>query len=168
MSDPVCLGIDVARDDLEVAVYPTDEGWRVPNTPAGHARLIPLGADPPPRPPGAGSHGRLRAGRGRGPVRGRAAGGREQSAPGARLRPQPQHPGQDGPRGRAGAGALRGRGPTAAPPAPLGRQSRTARPGHPPAPTPDGSGRRAAAAPAGVARGPGRHRCPTWPGSPSA
>ena len=40
MSDPVCLGIDVARDDLEVAVYPTDEGWRVPNTPAGHARLI--------------------------------------------------------------------------------------------------------------------------------
>ena len=40
MADPVCLGIDVARDDLEVAVYPTDEGWRVPNTPAGHARLI--------------------------------------------------------------------------------------------------------------------------------
>ena len=40
MSDPVCLGIDVARDDLEVAVYPTDAGWRVPNTPAGHARLI--------------------------------------------------------------------------------------------------------------------------------
>ena len=40
MADPVCLGIDVARDDLEVAVYPTAEGWRVPNTPAGHARLV--------------------------------------------------------------------------------------------------------------------------------
>ena len=40
MADPRFLGIDVARDDLEVAVYPTDEGWRVPNTPAGHARLV--------------------------------------------------------------------------------------------------------------------------------
>ena len=40
MADPLFLGIDVARDDLEVAVYPTDAGWRVPNTPAGHARLV--------------------------------------------------------------------------------------------------------------------------------
>ena len=40
MADPRFLGIDVARDDLEVAVYPTAEGWRVPNTPAGHARLV--------------------------------------------------------------------------------------------------------------------------------
>lgn len=40
MADPVFLGLDVARDDLEVAVYPTGAGWRVPNTPAGHARLI--------------------------------------------------------------------------------------------------------------------------------
>ena len=40
MADPRFLGIDVARDDLEVAVYPTDEGWRVPNTPAGHACLV--------------------------------------------------------------------------------------------------------------------------------
>ena len=40
MADPVFLGIDVARDELAVAVYPTGAGWRVPNTPAGHARLI--------------------------------------------------------------------------------------------------------------------------------
>ena len=40
MSDPVFLGLDVARDQLEVAVYPTGEGWRAPNTPAGHARLV--------------------------------------------------------------------------------------------------------------------------------
>ena len=40
MTDPVFLGIDVARDELEVAVYPTGEGWRVPNTAAGHARIV--------------------------------------------------------------------------------------------------------------------------------
>ena len=40
MSDLVFLGIDVARDDLEVAVYPTGAAWRVPNTAAGHARVI--------------------------------------------------------------------------------------------------------------------------------
>ena len=40
MADPVFLGLDVARDDLEVAVYPTGAGWRVPNTPAGHARVV--------------------------------------------------------------------------------------------------------------------------------
>lgn len=39
MSDLVFLGIDVARDDLEVAVYPTGAAWRVPNTAAGHTRL---------------------------------------------------------------------------------------------------------------------------------
>ena len=40
MADLVFLGIDVARDDLEVAVYPTGAAWRVPNTSAGHARLL--------------------------------------------------------------------------------------------------------------------------------
>ena len=40
MAQPLFLGLDVARDQLEVAVYPTDEAWRVPNTPAGHTRLI--------------------------------------------------------------------------------------------------------------------------------
>lgn len=40
MADPMFLGIDVARAELEVAVYPTDAGWRVPNTPAGHARRL--------------------------------------------------------------------------------------------------------------------------------
>jgi len=38
MSDLVFLGIDVARDALEVAVYPTGAAWRVPNTATGHAR----------------------------------------------------------------------------------------------------------------------------------
>ena len=58
MADPLFLGIDVARDDLEVAVYPTDEGWRVPNTRGGPRPPGAVGADPPARPPGAGSHRR--------------------------------------------------------------------------------------------------------------
>jgi len=40
MADLVFLGIDVARADLEVAVYPTGAAWRVPNTATGHTRLI--------------------------------------------------------------------------------------------------------------------------------
>ena len=40
MAHPLFVGLDVARDQLEVAVYPTAAGWRVPNTPAGHARLV--------------------------------------------------------------------------------------------------------------------------------
>ncbi|MCY3748340.1 MAG: IS110 family transposase [Chloroflexi bacterium] len=40
MADLVFLGIDVAKQSLEVAVYPTGAVWRVPNTPAGHAQLI--------------------------------------------------------------------------------------------------------------------------------
>ena len=40
MAHPLFVGLDVAREQLEVAVYPTDEAWRVPNTPAGYARLI--------------------------------------------------------------------------------------------------------------------------------
>lgn len=40
MSDPLFVGIDVARDALEVAVYPTEEAWAVSNTPAGHTRLV--------------------------------------------------------------------------------------------------------------------------------
>ena len=33
------LGLDVARDHLDVAVHPTGTAWRVANTPAGHAAL---------------------------------------------------------------------------------------------------------------------------------
>ena len=33
------LGIDVARDHLDVAVHPTGTAWRVANTPTGHAAL---------------------------------------------------------------------------------------------------------------------------------
>ena len=33
------LGIDVARDHLDVAVHPTGTAWRVANTPTGHATL---------------------------------------------------------------------------------------------------------------------------------
>ena len=33
------LGIDVARDHLDVAVHPTGTTWRVANTPTGHAAL---------------------------------------------------------------------------------------------------------------------------------
>ena len=40
MAHPLFVGLDVARDQLEVAVYPTDKAWRVPNTPAGHTCLI--------------------------------------------------------------------------------------------------------------------------------
>ncbi len=35
----VFLGIDVARDHLDVAVHPTGTAWRVANTPTGHAAL---------------------------------------------------------------------------------------------------------------------------------
>ena len=34
------LGLDVARDHLDVARYPTQDAWRLPNTPAGHAALV--------------------------------------------------------------------------------------------------------------------------------
>ena len=34
------LGLDVARDHLDVARYPTQDAWRIPNTPAGHAALV--------------------------------------------------------------------------------------------------------------------------------
>ena len=34
MPDTLYLGLDVARDQLGVAVYPTGEAWRVANTPA--------------------------------------------------------------------------------------------------------------------------------------
>ena len=35
----VYVGIDVARDHLDVAVHPTGTAWRIPNTPTGHAAL---------------------------------------------------------------------------------------------------------------------------------
>ena len=34
------VGIDVARDYLDVAVHPPGPTWRVPNTPRGHAALV--------------------------------------------------------------------------------------------------------------------------------
>jgi len=40
MAHPLFVGLDVARDQLEVAVYPTGAAWDVPNTATGHARLI--------------------------------------------------------------------------------------------------------------------------------
>ena len=40
MPDTLYLGLDVARDQLDVAVDPTGEAWGVANTPAGHARLV--------------------------------------------------------------------------------------------------------------------------------
>ena len=34
------LGVDVARDHLDIAVHPTRDAWRVRNTPAGHSCLV--------------------------------------------------------------------------------------------------------------------------------
>ncbi len=40
MPQPPSLGLDVARDHLDLAVHPTQDAWRVPNTPAGHATVV--------------------------------------------------------------------------------------------------------------------------------
>ena len=40
MPQPPYLGLDVARDHLDIAVHPTRDAWRVPNTPAGHAAVV--------------------------------------------------------------------------------------------------------------------------------
>ena len=40
MPQPPYLGLDVARDHLDVAAHPTRDAWRVPNTPAGHAAVV--------------------------------------------------------------------------------------------------------------------------------
>ncbi len=40
MPQSLYLGLDVARDHLDVARYPTQDAWRIPNTPAGHAALV--------------------------------------------------------------------------------------------------------------------------------
>ena len=40
MPQPPYLGLDVARDHLDVAVHPTQDAWRVPNTPVGHAAVV--------------------------------------------------------------------------------------------------------------------------------
>ena len=40
MPQPPYLGLDVARDHLDIAVHPTQDAWRVPNTPTGHAALV--------------------------------------------------------------------------------------------------------------------------------
>lgn len=40
MSDPVYVGLDVAKASIEVAVWPTQPSWRVPYTEAGLADLV--------------------------------------------------------------------------------------------------------------------------------
>ena len=40
MAPPSYLGLDVARDHLDIAVHPTGDAWRVPNTPAGHGTVV--------------------------------------------------------------------------------------------------------------------------------
>lgn len=40
MPQPTYLGLDVARDHLDIAVHPTGDAWRVPNTPAGHDTVV--------------------------------------------------------------------------------------------------------------------------------
>ncbi len=40
MPQSLYLGLDVARDHLDVARYPTQDAWRIPNTAAGHAALV--------------------------------------------------------------------------------------------------------------------------------
>ncbi len=40
MPQPAYLGLDVARDHLDIAVHPTQDAWRVPNTPTGHATVV--------------------------------------------------------------------------------------------------------------------------------
>ena len=40
MPQPTYLGVDIARDHLDVAVHPTQAAWRVPNTPIGQAALV--------------------------------------------------------------------------------------------------------------------------------
>ena len=40
MPQPTYLGVDIARDHLDVAVHPTQAAWRIPNTAAGHAALV--------------------------------------------------------------------------------------------------------------------------------
>ena len=40
MAAEIFIGIDVARDSLEVAERPTGQQWRVANTPAGMAELL--------------------------------------------------------------------------------------------------------------------------------
>ena len=40
MPQPTYLGVDIAREHLDVAVHPTQTAWRVPNTPTGQAALV--------------------------------------------------------------------------------------------------------------------------------
>ena len=40
MAPSLNLGLDVARDHLDIAVHPTGAAWRVPNTPAGHDTVV--------------------------------------------------------------------------------------------------------------------------------
>src|SRR5262245_54815211 len=39
-SEPLCIGLDVSKDHLDVCGAPEPAPWQVPNDPAGHAQLI--------------------------------------------------------------------------------------------------------------------------------
>ena len=106
--EPTYVGIDVAKDMLDVALRPTGERWRVEHDAAGLEQLVArlqalaAGADR------AGGDGRPGAGAGRRAGRGGAAGRGGQPAPGARLRPRDRPAGQDRRPRRGRPGALRG------------------------------------------------------------
>ena len=40
MAQASYLGLDIARDHLDIAVHPTQDAWRIPNSAAGHATLV--------------------------------------------------------------------------------------------------------------------------------
>lgn len=40
MTSPVCVGVDVAKERLDVAVRPSGEGWSVANDEPGIAALV--------------------------------------------------------------------------------------------------------------------------------
>ena len=91
------LGLDVARDHLDVALHPTQDAWRIPNTPAGHTALVRRAqALQPARIVLEASGGYERA-VDAALIASQLAGGGGQSAAGARLCLQPQHLGQDRP-----------------------------------------------------------------------
>ena len=148
----VTVGIDVAQARLDVAVQPTGTTWTVARARGGRRRLPGQLEARRPTPHRAGSQRWRRAGRGRRPERRWPASRRRQSAPDARRRPRPRHPGQDRPAGRARAGAVRGRG--AAPAAAPTQRRRPGPPAPQPPPAPPGRGPRGRAAAAPPRPGP--------------
>ena len=99
------VGIDVAKEMLDVALRPTGERWRVAHDAAGLEHGAGRGAGPG----RAGGDRRSGAGAGRRAGRGGAAGRGGQSAPDARLRPRDRDAGQDRCARRGGAARPCGR-----------------------------------------------------------